>query len=62
VKGIGDRGVLLALGVTIVIWASAFAAIRAGLEGYSPGHLALLRFRSLRPCSPRRSSRNGWDC
>ena len=35
---------LLALGVTIVIWASAFAAIRAGLEGYSPGHLALLRF------------------
>jgi drug/metabolite transporter (DMT)-like permease len=44
VKGIGDRGVLLALGVTIVIWASAFAAIRAGLEGYTPGHLALLRF------------------
>jgi len=36
--------VALALGVTIVIWASAFAAIRAGLEGYSPGHLALLRF------------------
>lgn len=35
---------LLALGVTIVIWASAFAAIRAGLQGYSPGHLALLRF------------------
>jgi drug/metabolite transporter (DMT)-like permease len=44
VKGTGDRGVLLALGVTIVIWASAFAAIRAGLEGYTPGHLALLRF------------------
>ena len=43
-KGTGDRGVLLALGVTIVIWASAFAAIRAGLEGYTPGHLALLRF------------------
>jgi drug/metabolite transporter (DMT)-like permease len=39
-----DTRVLLALGVTIVIWASAFAAIRAGLEGYSPGHLALLRF------------------
>ena len=33
-----------ALGVTVVIWASAFAAIRAGLEGYTPGHLALLRF------------------
>lgn len=34
----------LALGVTVVIWASAFAAIRAGLEGYAPGHLALFRF------------------
>lgn len=39
-----DTGVLLALGVTVLIWASAFAAIRAGLEGYAPGHLALLRF------------------
>lgn len=36
--------VLLALGVTVVIWASAFAGIRAGLEAYSPGHLAVLRF------------------
>ena len=35
---------LVALGVTIIIWASAFAAIRAGLEGYTPGHLVLLRF------------------
>ncbi len=35
---------LLALGITIVIWASAFAAIRADLVGYTPGHLALLRF------------------
>lgn len=35
---------MLALGVTVVIWASAFAGIRAGLEAYSPGHLALLRF------------------
>lgn len=34
----------MALGVTVMIWASAFAAIRAGLEGYTPGHLALLRF------------------
>ncbi len=30
--------------VVLFIWASAFAGIRAGLEGYSPGHLALLRF------------------
>ena len=36
--------VTLALGMTVVIWASAFAGIRAGLEAYSPGHLALLRF------------------
>jgi drug/metabolite transporter (DMT)-like permease len=36
--------VVFALAVTVVIWASAFAGIRAGLEGYSPGHLALLRF------------------
>lgn len=35
---------LLALGVAVLIWASAFAGIRAGLEAYSPGHLALLRF------------------
>lgn len=35
---------LFALGITVLIWASAFAGIRAGLEAYSPGHLALLRF------------------
>ena len=31
------------LGLTIVFWASAFAGIRAGLEEYSPGHVALVR-------------------
>jgi drug/metabolite transporter (DMT)-like permease len=30
--------------VGIALWASAFAGIRAGLEGYTPGALALLRF------------------
>ncbi len=40
----GDYRVLLALGVTIVIWSSAFAGIRASLEAYTPGHVALLRF------------------
>jgi drug/metabolite transporter (DMT)-like permease len=35
---------LLAVLVTILFWASAFAAIRAGLKGLSPGHLVLLRF------------------
>jgi drug/metabolite transporter (DMT)-like permease len=34
----------LALGVLLLFWSSAFAAIRVGLEGYSPGQLALLRF------------------
>lgn len=28
----------------ILLWASAFVGIRAGLQGYSPGGLALLRF------------------
>lgn len=35
---------LTALGVTLLFWASAFAGIRAGLEAYAPGHLALFRF------------------
>jgi drug/metabolite transporter (DMT)-like permease len=35
---------LLALAVTLFLWASAFAGIRAGLRDYSPAHLALLRF------------------
>ena len=34
---------LAAVGTTLVLWASAFAGIRAGLEGYEPGHLAVLR-------------------
>lgn len=34
----------LALLTTVILWASAFVAIRAGLQGYSPGGLALLRF------------------
>jgi drug/metabolite transporter (DMT)-like permease len=35
---------VLALGITLVVWASAFAGIRAGLRGYSPANLAILRF------------------
>jgi drug/metabolite transporter (DMT)-like permease len=35
---------LLALLVTVVFWASAFAGIRVGLQGYPPAHLAILRF------------------
>jgi drug/metabolite transporter (DMT)-like permease len=44
VKRSPETGVVLALGVTVLIWSSAFAAIRAGLDGYAPGHLVLLRF------------------
>jgi drug/metabolite transporter (DMT)-like permease len=34
----------LAMLVAVVFWAAAFAAIRVGLRGYSPGALAFLRF------------------
>lgn len=35
---------LSALALTLVLWASAFAGIRAGLRAYSPANLAVLRF------------------
>jgi drug/metabolite transporter (DMT)-like permease len=35
---------LLALGFALMLWASAFAGIRAGLHGFTPGNLAVLRF------------------
>jgi len=34
-KGRLELRVVFALAATVVIWASAFAGIRAGLEGYS---------------------------
>jgi drug/metabolite transporter (DMT)-like permease len=34
----------IALILTAILWASAFPGIRAGLAGYAPGHLVLLRF------------------
>lgn len=39
-----DKKALLAIGITLVFWASSFAGNRAGLESYSPGALILLRF------------------
>ena len=39
-----DTPVTLALAVTVVFWASAFAGIRAGLGQYGPGQIALFRF------------------
>src|SRR6267142_2046720 len=35
---------LVALAFTLVVWASAFAGIRAGLRGYAPANLAIVRF------------------
>lgn len=35
---------LLALFASLLLWASAFAGIRAGLRSYTPGQLAVLRF------------------
>lgn len=43
-KGRIEPLVLAALLATVVLWASAFAGIRVGLEGYGPGQVALLRF------------------
>jgi drug/metabolite transporter (DMT)-like permease len=34
----------VALGFALVVWASAFAGIRAGLRSYAPSHLALFRY------------------
>ena len=38
-----STGTLVALGFLVVLWASAFPAIKIGLEGYGPAHLTLLR-------------------
>jgi drug/metabolite transporter (DMT)-like permease len=36
--------VVVAIVVSLILWSSAFAAIRVGLKGFGPGQLALLRF------------------
>ncbi|MFI6290696.1 DMT family transporter [Nonomuraea sp. NPDC050790] len=38
-----DRRAMLAAGVTVVLWASAFVSIRVAVQDYSPGALALGR-------------------
>jgi len=43
-RSVLDAKTVLAAVVTLVLWASAFAGIRAGLTGYRPGELAVLRF------------------
>lgn len=39
-----DLRTLAAVGITIFLWASAFAGIRAALRAYTPEHLVLLRY------------------
>ncbi|KQL50057.1 hypothetical protein AN963_00850 [Brevibacillus choshinensis] len=36
--------IMSAIATTLLLWASAFVGIRAGLEAYSPTHLSLLRY------------------
>jgi drug/metabolite transporter (DMT)-like permease len=38
-----SAGTFVVLGFLVVLWASAFPAIKIGLEGYGPAHLTLLR-------------------
>jgi drug/metabolite transporter (DMT)-like permease len=40
----------LALAIAMILWASAFVGIRAGLQSYSPGALALFRFTIASVC------------
>lgn len=39
-----DAKTLICIALTLVLWASAFAGIRAGLTAYDPATMALLRF------------------
>jgi drug/metabolite transporter (DMT)-like permease len=39
-----DGRTLIAMGVTLLFWSSAFAGIRASLQAYTPTHLVLFRF------------------
>lgn len=43
-KSSGNLITRIALVTTILLWGSAYVAIRAGLPSYSPEHLAVLRF------------------
>ncbi len=39
-----DSLIIIAIGITILLWASSFAAVRASLQAFTPGHIALFRF------------------
>jgi|SRR5450830_137209 len=42
--GVGIGGITCSIGFTVLMWASAFPAIRVALASFSPGELAFLRF------------------
>lgn len=44
IRQAGMASVALAIGTTVLLWASAFPAIRLALTAFSPGELAWLRF------------------
>ena len=39
-----DFRIIIAITITLIFWASAFAGIKVGLKEYSPEHLVILRF------------------
>ena len=39
-----DTRTIIAISITILLWASSFAAVRASLQAFTPGHIALFRF------------------
>ena len=39
-----DFRIIMAIVITLIFWASAFAGIRVGLKAYSPGNLVFFRF------------------
>ncbi len=43
-RPLADWRTAAALAVTLLLWASAYVGIRAGLKGYAPAELALLRY------------------
>ena len=42
-RELGTR-TIMALAIAIIFWSSAFSGIRAALEDFSPGPMALFRF------------------
>lgn len=57
--GVLTPRVVLALLACLVLWGAGFSAVRVALEGYAPGHLALLRFLVASACMVGLTARGG---